>query len=659
MDKHQITLSLICSILMLQTAVAKVNPNDYYDNIDAFQKKNEQVFQPSYINGQDTFGKYQNRVDQAQNAPAKTYYDDEGKLNQKAEQQRSSEIYKTGIAVKNKEPDLNLIEKSDYVQSNQLYIDDAYNVAHGISDAKVDCEGGRVCHYEYEHRTCEKSNNQSISCTKEPVIETVSYKISNCKHYSISGTSIQTLEGANAQGYCQTDIKSWQGSGYNTSINQTQSSSLTIPANYQGVHVALFATISGRFENTSAGVSESVSSIGSIYVGTIYSPGYYQNVISVAQSDTETNHPFSISMGFATGRGYNTLFYGSFVEYPQIQKKEVVSRWQTNCPWKEPTPEGCHYQGNEYCIISGDTRIIDGLPIYQSCWKYQQDYTCTSSPEVDTCTKMAEDRCNVQGHTCEVTIAGLCVKSKYDYSCPVKTCDERPLACGKPAFCIDGDCYSPDDQKQPPDQLGKVAAEMRAAQAAADHLKQNSDGSISIFTGERMGCSVAIAGSNNCCTDGGGWNPVGSCSEEEKHLAEQKQKHLVIDNGEYCKNKSIGVCTSNERPSCVYPDLITKDIIEQGVIGQLYHGSTNAFYGDAKDTNCRGITPEELEKINFDTIDFSNIEDELKQNMDVPQSGQGNQNADDKSKCILDGSCKNDYQKDQEKNCLTDGTCHF
>lgn len=298
-----------------------------------------------------------------------------------------------------------------------------------------------------------------------------------------------------------------------------------------------------------------------------------------------------------------------------------------------PVPDGCSYT-SQTCTIKGGTRVINGVKVELPCWQYAQVFTCTKTPAVDNCKVLEDQKCNLQGQKCLDTIAGFCVEYDYQFSCSEKTCTKQDFKCGKPAFCMDGDCYTSDKQKQPPDQMGKDAAIMAAAQDAASHTQKNADGSIEIFAGKRMGCSVAIAGSNNCCGNEHGWNPVGSCSADEKQLQKLKEKHVVIDNGDFCKNKTLGVCTSKEHPSCVYDSLMTKDIIEQGVIGQLYHGSITAYYGDPENTHCKGITPEQLQKIDFDKIDMSNIEDDIKKHMNVPDSGGSSSDAEKQAKCL-------------------------
>ncbi|EHX6122342.1 conjugal transfer protein TraN, partial [Salmonella enterica subsp. enterica serovar Infantis] len=41
-------------------------------------------------------------------------------------------------------------------------------------------------------------------------------------------------------------------------------------------------------------------------------------------------------------------------------------------------------------------------------------------------------------------------------------------------------------------------------------------------------------------------------------------------------------------------------------------------FGKAKSPDCRGITVEELQRVNFDKLDFSNFFDDLMNNQKVP-----------------------------------------
>lgn len=173
MDKINHLTTCLLMMSMIGTAMGATNPNDYYNNIDKFKSHKESSFATDNINKQDIWGKYKGKVTQAQNAPQKAYYNDEAGMNNAAQTAKStSETYKAAMHVWRKEPDINIVKNSGYVQSNQLYVSDAYNLAHGISDTHIDCTGGTVCHYEYEPKSCIKTVQQTLQCTKYPVVKT-------------------------------------------------------------------------------------------------------------------------------------------------------------------------------------------------------------------------------------------------------------------------------------------------------------------------------------------------------------------------------------------------------------------------------------------------------------------------------------------------------
>lgn len=297
--------------------------------------------------------------------------------------------------------------------------------------------------------------------------------------------------------------------------------------------------------------------------------------------------------------------------------------------YAEGVPQGCTYTG-QTCVQQGGTRYVDGVPVYSDCWQYQQNYTCQITPAVDTCTTM--DNCNYQSQQCIAQIAGVCVKYHYDYSCPVKHCDQKPFSCGTPKFCMDGDCYNAKPTNSTGQDFGQAAAAMAAAQAAADHFNKDT---MQIFQGKPMSCHKAIGDAYDCCSLDGWAEKVLKCSDDEKHLADLKRKGWTVDVGSYCSSKLKHPCTSHAYVSCTYDSLLVVDIIKQGVIGQLHHS-----FGDPKSTQCLGVTPDELQKIDFNKIDFSNVSQDIINNMNLPQAGQSTE----------DTKNKVDYLKEHEQS---------
>ncbi|MEE1707407.1 hypothetical protein RIM94_35275, partial [Pseudomonas aeruginosa] len=54
---------------------------------------------------------------------------------------------------------------------------------------------------------------------------------------------------------------------------------------------------------------------------------------------------------------------------------------------------------------------------------------------------------------------------------------------------------------------------------------------------------------------------------------------------------------------------------------QTRNGQLRIGFGSAKHPDCRGITVDELQKIQFDRLDFTNFYEDLMNNQKIPDSG--------------------------------------
>ncbi|MCF6768412.1 conjugal transfer protein TraN [Thiotrichales bacterium 19S11-10] len=486
--------------------------------------------------------------------------------------------------------------ESPTYQDSIMIQEHSYNITHGISDDKIDCESGKSCRIAYEPASCQISNSFDTTCTSEPIVETVKIEAPNCTHYLITGENIQTIAGANSQGFCQTGIKSWKLKGYDTSLNRTSPSSLITPANYEHVRVVVFASLLKQFSNTSAGVHETVSSVGTIYLPTMYSPGYYENSIEIAPSDTVDTYSVSVSAWFATGVGINTLIYGTFVEYPLDQSENRVTGWKSSCPWPDGSqPANCSINGEPYCTSGAETRNINGKPIYQDCWQETQNYTCHASIDINNCQSY-QNTCDMTHSNCVEDLLGQCVRSEYQYSCPTRVCDGNSIACANNVFCIDGDCAEQNPEFN--ENFGQDISEVAAVSGAIDDLNANSQ--VNFFNGHSQECSIDIANYQDCCVDDGWGSDLGlaNCSDEEKKLSEDKKNYLVSYVGKYCHTQVLGVCTAEHEVYCVWDSKMAR-ITEDYGRSQVSRG-----YGSAEHPDCSGFTMDEFELLDFDQINY-------------------------------------------------------
>lgn len=106
------------------------------------------------------------------------------------------------------------------------------------------------------------------------------------------------------------------------------------------------------------------------------------------------------------------------------------------------------------------------------------------------------------------------------------------------------------------------------------------------------------------------------CSSDEKALAKAKSNKLTVSVGEFCSKKVLGVCLEKKRSYCQFDSKLAQIVQQQGRNGQL-----RISFGSAKHPDCRGITVDELQKIQFDRLDFTNFYEDLMNNQKIPDSG--------------------------------------
>jgi conjugal transfer mating pair stabilization protein TraN len=139
-------------------------------------------------------------------------------------------------------------------------------------------------------------------------------------------------------------------------------------------------------------------------------------------------------------------------------------------------------------------------------------------------------------------------------------------------------------------------------------MGEDNDGSsdnLKIFTGTKNSCDKSFANYNNCCSDSGwGQDYLGaSCKDSEIQLMKSQEKKLCHYVGSYCSKKIplIGTCQTNSKSYCCFGSKISRVINEQGK-AQLGIG-----WGSGESPDCRGLTPAEMEKLQFDKMDLGEI----------------------------------------------------
>lgn len=139
------------------------------------------------------------------------------------------------------------------------------------------------------------------------------------------------------------------------------------------------------------------------------------------------------------------------------------------------------------------------------------------------------------------------------------------------------------------------------------HLKQ-------IFKGKDCNCRKTFANFKNCCKDDG-WGLDASlteCDAEEQQLGELKKNKVCHEVGEYCSKEVLGNCVERKKSYCCFGSKLSRIVHEQG------RQQLDLTWGSPKHPECRGLTPDELQKINFKNMNLSEFYQDIQKKVVVP-----------------------------------------
>lgn len=285
-------------------------------------------------------------------------------------------------------------------------------------------------------------------------------------------------------------------------------------------------------------------------------------------------------------------------------EENVVEHIRDNCGhWEERAEQGlCSYE--EVIVVEGpQTRIVNGYPVSRDWWRRKKRYRC-HYPAKNDCAALRAKGCYQVHSTCKEKVRDVCVVWEQTYRCPGGKVSGRTYrSSGKMnLFCLSGDCA--DQTYGPNSDLAQVMSHMSVLKEAGDDLKNLG----SIFKGSDRRCTRHCVSFKDCCGNGDGWGvslKLASCDATEKELAELRGKNRCIQVGTYCAEKKLGVCIRKKTTFCCYGTKLAKIVQEQGK-RQLGLG-----FGSPEHPECQGLTAEQLSRIDFSQINFSEILSEV------------------------------------------------
>ncbi len=248
------------------------------------------------------------------------------------------------------------------------------------------------------------------------------------------------------------------------------------------------------------------------------------------------------------------------------------------------------------CTDGPSTRTIDGVAVTRECWNYSNEFVCTEVAASSSCSDSMLRSCNPAGATgcAEFDAAGRCINASLAFDC--KTADAvftEVVRCGDSTYCADGSCWA--QERRDNDQFAMAVSQLEAHLQAGKDV-DSSGAEVEIFKGQDRRCRISLFSIDNCCTDR---SLLERCTTDEQATYEMKAKGRCQEIGEYCSNRSLGVCVEKTRSSCCFSSLLARVVQQQGR-AQLSQG-----WGEPRTPDCAGFSPDELAGLDWSRMDLS------------------------------------------------------
>lgn len=289
--------------------------------------------------------------------------------------------------------------------------------------------------------------------------------------------------------------------------------------------------------------------------------------------------------------------------------------WDSNCTTNTENAIELKAQ----CTQPGETRTFERegktFQIHQDCWEYSYHYLINESSD-NECKKYEDNpNCTAAERECLLQENGSCIRHRVKYQCQ-KTVKTDGYVCGDKFFCSDGSCS--DIENNVNSDFGHAVSQLATLAQAGKDIGLDAN-NLKAFSGRPMYCRKSGFGFSDCCKDSGWGHKLGlaKCSSEENALGQAKEKKLVVYVGTFCSKKILKKCIRRKSSYCVFDNKLARIIQYQGRSGQLGIG-----FGGASSPNCRGMSVDELQKIDFNRMDYSDFYDELNERTNMPDRNQ-------------------------------------
>lgn len=280
----------------------------------------------------------------------------------------------------------------------------------------------------------------------------------------------------------------------------------------------------------------------------------------------------------------------------------------------------CRPSAPTTCTSGPSVQTINGLLVTVDCTAQETVYECGGDTYSSTdCSAFEADvGCALIDSTCYLdTPDGGCGAYEDTYQCGSADNTDFDTSCDAVNVCVGDVCQSVPQETNSDLPMSMAAIGLLNSMAAewdpgTGSLSIGSDGfeilngELQFFNTTTNYCRVGILGLYNCCSNSG-WalGVFTQCREHELNLVAAQQAGRAVYLTTFCRRRALFFCRERARRYCIYSGRIAREVSYQGQ--QQLHG----FF------ECRALTYEEMENINWDEIDLTSVFGEMLANVDM------------------------------------------
>ena len=267
----------------------------------------------------------------------------------------------------------------------------------------------------------------------------------------------------------------------------------------------------------------------------------------------------------------------------------------------------------ETCVEPGETRNINEKEVHKDCWKWDRKYTCRTNTKIDECKEYKEQGCVEKSRECIHEEEGRCDHYVVQYECEKNKTEKVDCVASK--FCIGDVCEEQERNTNnnfglAASYLGVLSQVQKDGESCGCNTEEDPNcnsqeiqsDKCQLFQGQKYVCRK-VTGAYNCCSNKGFVRPFIGCRTKENELQSKQKAKLCHFVGSW---KQRPLKSVQKKSYCCFNSPLARIIQEQG------RAQLRIRWGK-KNPDCRALTLQEIQRIDFSKINFEEVYADLKE----------------------------------------------